>query len=44
MRKLGMAEDGQTFEHPNVPAGHPLRVHRLYRLKREAWAREAQRR
>jgi len=41
MRKLGMAEDAQTFEHPNVPAGHPLRVHRLYRLRREAWARAA---
>ena len=36
MRKLGMTEDGQTFEHPNVPAGHPLRVHRLYRLQRAA--------
>jgi RimJ/RimL family protein N-acetyltransferase len=39
MRKLGMSEDGQTFEHPNIPAAHPLRVHRLYRLRREAWAR-----
>jgi RimJ/RimL family protein N-acetyltransferase len=41
MRKLGMTEDGQTFEHPNVPTGHPLRVHRLYRLRREAWVRTA---
>jgi RimJ/RimL family protein N-acetyltransferase len=41
MRKLGMTEDGETFEHPNVPTGHPLRVHRLYRLKREAWAQAA---
>jgi RimJ/RimL family protein N-acetyltransferase len=42
MRKLGMTEDKQTFEHPIVPAGNPLRVHRLYRLSREAWARTAQ--
>jgi RimJ/RimL family protein N-acetyltransferase len=41
MRKLGMTEDEQTFEHPNVPAGHPLRVHRLYRMQRGAWARAA---
>jgi RimJ/RimL family protein N-acetyltransferase len=43
MRKLGMAEDGQTFEHPNVPAGHSLRVHRLYRLQRAAWTSAVQR-
>jgi RimJ/RimL family protein N-acetyltransferase len=38
MRRLGMVEDPATFEHPNVPAG-PLRVHRLFRLSRDAWQR-----
>jgi len=29
MQKLGMTRD---FEHPNVPPGHPLRPHVLYRI------------
>lgn len=33
MEKLGMREDG-VFGHPTLPEGHPLRVHRLYRLAR----------
>ena len=31
MQRLGMRPDG-TFDHPNVPAGSPLRRHVLYRL------------
>lgn len=32
---LGMQRDPrENFQHPNLPAGHPLRPHRLYRLKR----------
>lgn len=31
MQRLGMVPDG-TFEHPALPAGHPLRRHVLYRL------------
>ena len=35
MERLGMTHDAaDDFEHPNVPAGHPLRPHVLYRLRR----------
>lgn len=35
MRRLGMTRDpADDFEHPNVPPGHPLRPHVLYRLRR----------
>ena len=37
MERLGMTEDTQTFENPNVPVGSPVREHCLYRLKRSAW-------
>ncbi|SEA91180.1 GNAT family N-acetyltransferase [Variovorax sp. YR216] len=40
MKRLGMAADG-TFEHPRIAVGHPLRLHTLYRLTREAWLDEA---
>jgi ribosomal-protein-alanine N-acetyltransferase len=36
MERLGMRRDaGGDFEHPNVPEGHPLRPHVLYRISRE---------
>jgi RimJ/RimL family protein N-acetyltransferase len=39
MERLGMTHDpADDFEHPRVPAGHPLRAHVLYRLPRTAWA------
>jgi RimJ/RimL family protein N-acetyltransferase len=39
MERLGMRRDELgDFEHPRVPAGHPLRPHVLYRLSRDAWA------
>jgi hypothetical protein len=39
MERLGMTHDpADDFEHPRVPAGHPLRPHVLYRLPRTAWA------
>ncbi|MFJ3059041.1 GNAT family N-acetyltransferase [Herbaspirillum sp. NPDC087042] len=43
MQKLGMHSDpGDDFQHPRLPAGHPLRLHRLYRLTRQEWlARQA---
>jgi RimJ/RimL family protein N-acetyltransferase len=35
MEKLGMKHDpGEDFDHPRVPAGHPLCRHVLYRLRR----------
>jgi RimJ/RimL family protein N-acetyltransferase len=34
MERLGMRRDvNGDFEHPNVPAGHPVRPHILYRIK-----------
>jgi RimJ/RimL family protein N-acetyltransferase len=34
MQNLGMTRDAvEDFEHPNLPAGHPLRHHVLYRLR-----------
>ncbi|MDD0844451.1 GNAT family N-acetyltransferase [Pseudomonas sp. Gutcm_11s] len=38
MERLGMCRDpADDFEHPSLPAGHPLRPHLLYRIKREDW-------
>lgn len=35
MEKIGMTHDpADDFDHPNVPEGHPLRRHVLYRLRR----------
>lgn len=40
MEKIGMTRDSaDDFEHPNLPEGHPLRPHVLYRLSRTDWAR-----
>ena len=40
MERLGMHRDpAADFEHPNLPSGHPLRPHVLYRLTREEWNR-----
>ncbi len=39
MQRLGMSLDpAGAFEHPRLPAGHPLREHVLYRLTRAAWS------
>lgn len=38
MERLGMRRDpAGDFEHPSLPAGHPLRQHLLYRIKQEDW-------
>lgn len=38
MRRLGMTHaPADDFDHPLVPAGHPLLRHVLYRLSKEAW-------
>lgn len=35
MEKIGMTHDpADDFDHPNIPEGHPLRRHVLYRLRR----------
>jgi RimJ/RimL family protein N-acetyltransferase len=37
MERLGMTHDpADDFDHPNLPTGHPLRRHVLYRLSRTA--------
>jgi RimJ/RimL family protein N-acetyltransferase len=37
MERLGMLRDvSGDFEHPNVPEGHPIRPHVLYRIKTSA--------
>jgi ribosomal-protein-alanine N-acetyltransferase len=34
MEKIGMSRDpAEDFDHPNLPEGHPLRRHVLYRLR-----------
>ena len=40
MERLGMNQAVETFEHPSLPVGHPLREHYLYRLSRERWNSE----
>ncbi len=36
MERIGMARSvDEDFDHPNVPAGHELRRHVLYRIRRE---------
>lgn len=39
MERIGMARDpADDFEHPGLPAGHPLRRHVLYRITRQTRA------
>lgn len=38
MEKLGMRHDpADDFDHPNLPEGHPLRRHVLYRMRGDEW-------
>jgi RimJ/RimL family protein N-acetyltransferase len=34
MERIGMRFAGETFEHPSIPAGSPLRTHVVYRVSR----------
>ena len=34
MQRLGMQPDAQTFMHPDLPSGHALAEHCLYRIRR----------
>ena len=39
MQKIGMTcNPAENFDHPKLPAGHPLRPHVLYRLRKDDWA------
>jgi RimJ/RimL family protein N-acetyltransferase len=38
MERLGLRHDpADDFDHPGLPAGHPIRAHVLYRIDRAAW-------
>jgi len=37
MRRIGLTRDGE-FDHPNLPRGHRVGRHALYRLARKDWA------
>ncbi|MBA2382250.1 MAG: GNAT family N-acetyltransferase [Chloroflexi bacterium] len=38
MERLGLRRDpADDFDHPNLPEGHPIRRHVLYRLSRSDW-------
>lgn len=37
MRRLDMQPQPETFQHPDIPAGHPLSEHCWYRLSLEEW-------
>ena len=40
MERIGLRRDpADDFLHPNLPEGHPLRPHVLYRIRRETWER-----
>lgn len=38
MDRLGMKHLGETFDHPAIPLGNPLRPHVLYRLSKTQWS------
>jgi RimJ/RimL family protein N-acetyltransferase len=37
MRRVGMVDSHQDFDHPALPEGSPLRRHCLYRITRARW-------
>lgn len=37
MKKLGMRQDTEGFEHPRIGEGSPLRSHVVYRLSKAQW-------
>lgn len=37
MERLHMINTNQNFEHPEIPAGNPLREHVLYSLTKDQW-------
>src|SRR5690554_5342958 len=42
MEKLHMRDSRRNFAHPELPHGHPLGEHVLYRIARPQWARTRQ--
>ena len=37
MQRLNMFDTGNNFEHPNMPVGHELREHVLYKITKQQW-------
>ncbi len=37
MTRIGMSNTGQDFDHPQVPDGHELKRHCLFKISRETW-------
>ena len=37
MERIGMQRDPDSFEHPSIAEGSPIRTHCLYRLTRSRW-------
>ncbi|MEK8030351.1 GNAT family N-acetyltransferase [Ideonella sp. DXS29W] len=37
MRRIGLVDTGEVFEHPGVPEGHPVRPHCLFKISAEQW-------
>jgi ribosomal-protein-alanine N-acetyltransferase len=37
MERLGMINTNENFEHPSIPANHPLSEHVLYKISRSDW-------
>lgn len=40
MERISMVNTGQDFEYPQIPVGHPLRKHVLYKLTGSQWRGE----
>ncbi len=41
MKRIGMSRDpAEDFDHPNLPPGHRLQRHVLYRMRRSEWDRQ----
>ena len=41
MERLNMVNVMQNFEHPNIPVGHRLREHVLYKITKVQWTNNA---
>ncbi len=40
MKRLGMRDTQQNFEHPHLAKGHTLREHLLYKISKEEWKKK----
>jgi RimJ/RimL family protein N-acetyltransferase len=40
MRRIGLVDTGEVFEHSGVPVGHPVRPHVLFKLGAPQWQQQ----